>query len=88
VDWALLGAAAIPDILALGGIIYGFGKWSSKIDENIKAMDRLTNSYEKKNGENDNKFDKIDDKLDNHETRLVKLETKADTLATVMSHPV
>jgi hypothetical protein len=64
-------AALLTTVLGAGGVVYGMSRWVGKVDENTKALNRLTGSFEKFT-------EKTADTLNDHEKRITVLEIKAD----------
>jgi hypothetical protein len=62
-------AVIIPALGGISGMLYAVGRWVGKVDENTKATDRLTAAFDKH-------ADRVDAKLDDHDARLVVVETK------------
>jgi hypothetical protein len=79
-NWALLGATLLPSLLIILGIVYGFGKWSSKIDANTQATEHLTEAYEKQFQAIETNIHSHDVRLENHETRLTSAEKEITQL--------
>lgn len=67
--FAIIGCVAA--CCAILGFIFGLAKWAAKIDLNTAATDKLTGTFE-------TFVAKVGDTLENHNTRITRLETKAE----------
>lgn len=79
-SWLQTLAEALPGIAIVVGLIYGFGRWSSKIDANTKATENLTDAFDKEAKTVSTSLMAHEVRLENHETRLNVVEKEVTNL--------
>lgn len=90
-NWAMLIATIVPSLLIIFGLVFGFGKWSSHIEDRIgrvfeklsgelgnltKATEHLTSVNEKQT----ESFHSLSLRVENHETRITVVEREITEL--------
>lgn len=60
----------VPALVAVVGFFYGMSRFIGKVDQNTKAMEKLTAVFDKFT-------EKTTDTLSDHEHRITVLETKS-----------
>lgn len=70
-EWLTAVGTVVLAIIAIGGVIGAFIKVSVAVQGNTAAIKTLTDYMTKQDARND----KQDEKLEDHETRIVKIET-------------
>lgn len=70
-EWLTAVGTVVLAIIAIGGVIGAFIKVSVAVQGNTQAIKTLTDYMTKQDARND----KQDEKLEDHETRIVKIET-------------
>lgn len=70
-EWLTAVGTVVLAIIAIGGVIGAFIKVSVAVQGNTQAIKTLTDYMTKQDARND----KQDEKLEDHEGRLVKIET-------------
>lgn len=69
-------AELITAVCVVVGGLWTLARWIGKVDQNTVATEKLTLVFEKFSDKTDGRLNNHDDKLNDHEVRIVKLETK------------